>query len=133
MASIFLYPHRCDWSPEDRRSIKKILLQYYRVSQKVRTYFNRLQFKNWITYGSFFLIIKVSIKCHFFNNVGKTVNLNFDGLPGVNSLCSIHFNKDAKKNFHQIYLRTVKLPYLTKNSILSNFDLHIRPCKSDIF
>ena len=39
-----------------------------------------------------------SIKCHFLNNFGKTVNLNFNGLNGVNSLCSIYFTKDAKKN-----------------------------------
>ena len=63
----------------------------------------------------FFPITKVSIKCHFFNNSGKTVNLSFTGLIGVNSLCSIYFTKDAKKKLHQIhqiYLKTVKLPYL---------------------
>ena len=32
----------------------------------------------------FFLITKTSIKCHFFNIFGKTVNLNFNGLTGVN-------------------------------------------------
>jgi len=81
----------------------------------------------------FFRITKTSIKCHFFNIFGKTVNLNFNGLTGVNSLSSIYFNKDAKKNIHQTYLITVKLPNLAKNGILSNFDLHGWPSKSDIF
>ena len=52
------------------------------------------------------------------------MNLSFNGLTGVNSLCSIDFTKDAKKKFDQIYLRTVKLLNLTKNDILSNFDYH---------
>ena len=34
----------------------------------------------------FFPITKVSIKCDFFDNFGKTVNLKFNGLTGVNSL-----------------------------------------------
>ena len=34
---------------------------------------------------------------------------------------------------HQIYLRTVKIPNLIKNGILSNFDFHGWPSKSDIF
>ena len=32
--------------------------------------------KNWITYASFFHTSKTSIKCHFLNNFGKTVNPN---------------------------------------------------------
>ena len=63
--------------------------------------------------------------CDFLNNFGKTVNLSFNGLTGVNSLCSICFTEDAKKKFHQIdqiYLRTVKLPYLIEISILNNLD-----------
>ena len=80
-----------------------------------------------MTYETFFHITKVSIQCHFFNNFGKTVNLSFDGLTGVNSLCSIYFDKVAKKNIHQIYLRTIELPNLTKSGILSNFDLHSGP------
>ena len=88
----------------------------YRVSQKAQTHFNRLQLKNWIVYESFFHITKVGIKCHFFNNFGKTVNLNFNGLTGVNSLRSIYLNKDAKKKIYQIYLRTTKLPNLIVGS-----------------
>ena len=76
--------------------------------------------KNWTTYESFVHIIKVSIKCHFFNNFDKTLNLNLKELTSVNSFCSIYFNEDVKN--YQIYLRTVKLPNLTKNCILSNFD-----------
>ena len=38
-----------------------------------------------------------------------------------------------KKRFTKIYLRTVKLHNLTKNGILSKFDLNGRPFKSDIF
>ena len=41
-----------------------------------------------------------------------------------------------QKKFHQIcqiYLRTVKLPYLTENGILNNFDIHGWIFKSDIF
>ena len=59
----------------------------------------------------------------FFHNFGKPVKLNFNRLTGVNSLYSIYFN-EVEKKIHQIYQRTVKLPYLTKNDILSNFDLH---------
>ena len=33
----------------------------------------------------------------FLNNFGKTVNLHFNVLKGVISLCSIYFDKDAKK------------------------------------
>ena len=62
--------------------------------------------------------------CHFSNNVGKTVNLDFNGLTGVNSLCPIYFTTDAKIKIHQIYLRIVKLHNLTKNGILSNFDFY---------
>ena len=76
-----------------------------------------------MTYESFFHITKTSIMCHIINNFGKTVNLNFNGLTGDNSLCYIH----------QIYLRNVKLSIPTKNGILSNFDLHGWPSKSDIF
>ena len=57
-------------------------------------------------------------KAIFLNNFGKTVGLNFDGLTGIN------FTKDAKIMFHricQIYLTTVKLPYLIENDILNNF------------
>ena len=77
-----------------------------------------------MTYESFLHITKASIKCHFLNNFGKTVNLNFNGLTGVNSLCSIYFKKDAKEKFHQIYLTSVKLPYLIENDIQNNFDIH---------
>ena len=83
--------------------------------------------KNWIAYESFLIITKVSIKCHFFKHFGKTVNLSFNGLTDVNSLCSIYFTKDAQKKFHQIdqiYLRTVKLPYLIEIGILNNFDIN---------
>ena len=76
--------------------------------------------KSYSSYG----IIVTLVFIVFFNNFGKTVNLNFNWLPGVNSLCSIYFIKDAKKKFHQIYLKTVKLPYLTENGILNNFDPH---------
>ena len=53
--------------------------------------------KNWITYENLFHITKGSIKCNFLNNFGKTVNLTFNGLIGVNSLRSIYFTKHAKK------------------------------------
>ena len=56
----------------------------YRVSRKVRTHFNRLKLKSWITYEKKIHITKVSIKCHFLNKFGKTVNLSFNGLTGVN-------------------------------------------------
>ena len=42
-------------------------------------------------------------------------------------------NNTFEKKFHQIDLRIVKFPKLTKNNILSNFDLHVWPSKSDIF
>ena len=45
-----------------------------------------------------FFITKVGIKCHFSNNFGKTVNLNFNGLTDVKSLYSNYFTKDAKKS-----------------------------------
>ena len=35
----------------------------------------------------FFHITKVSIKCHFIYNFGKTVTQISNGLTGVNSLC----------------------------------------------
>ena len=38
-----------------------------------------------------------------------------------------------KNKIHQTYLRTFKLPNLIKNGILSNFDLHGWPSKSDTF
>ena len=58
----------------------------YRMSQKSLT-----------SYDSFFHINKVSIKCHFFDDMGKTVYLNFNGLTSVNSLCSISGQKMTKK------------------------------------
>ena len=42
------------------------------------------------------------MKCHFFDNFGKTVNLNFDGLTGVNSLCSIS-NQEMTKRGRFLY------------------------------
>ena len=42
-------------------------------------------------------ITKEGIKYHYFNNFGNTVNLSFNGLTGVNLLCSIYFTKSAKK------------------------------------
>ena len=110
----------------------------YRV---IRTYIKYQSFiikKNRITYESFFPITKVCIKCHIFNNFGKTGNLSFNGLTGVNSSCSIYFTENAKKKFYQIYqiylrLRTVKHPYPTEKGILNNFDLYGRLFKSNIF
>ena len=58
----------------------------YRMSQKSLT-----------SYDSFFHINKVSIKCHFFDDMGKTVYLNFNGLTSVNSLCSIPSQEMIKK------------------------------------
>ena len=53
------------------------------------------------------------------------MNLNLNGLTGVNSLCSKFSDKDEKKKDTPNYLRTVKLPNLIlKNGILSNFDFH---------
>ena len=40
--------------------------------------FQTLIIKNWITSESFFHTTEVSIKCHFINNFGKTVNLSFN-------------------------------------------------------
>ena len=37
------------------------------------------------------------MKYHSFDNFGKTVNLNFIGLTGVNSSCSISSQKSPKK------------------------------------
>ena len=37
------------------------------------------------------------MKCHFLNNFGKTVNLNFTELTGINSLCSISGQEITKK------------------------------------
>ena len=47
--------------------------------------------------------------------------------------CFPLFKINAKEKFHQIDLRIVKLPNRTGNNILSNFDLHGRSSKSDIF
>ena len=76
--------------------------------------FQSLIIKKLDNLGKKIYITKVSIKCHFFKNFGKTVNLSFNRSTGVNSLCSIYFTKDAKKNFHQIHLRCVKPPQLTE-------------------
>ena len=38
------------------------------------------------------------IEVPFFDNFGKTVNLNFDGLTGGNSLCSISSQEITKKD-----------------------------------
>ena len=69
----------------------------YRVSQKVLKHFNRLWLQNWITYESFFRVTNVSMKCHFVDKFGKTVNLNFNGLTEVNSLCSISSQEKTKR------------------------------------
>ena len=70
----------------------------------------------------------------FLNIFDKTVNLCFNGLTGINSLCSIYFTKDAKKKqFQQIDLRTVKLPYLIEIGNLNNFNIHSWVSKSDMF
>ena len=61
------------------------------------------------------------------------MDLNFNGLTCVKSLYSNYFTKDAKEKFHQIYLTTVKLPYLTENDILNNFEHHGWFSKSNIF
>ena len=54
-------------------------------------------YKILITYEHFFHITKFRIKYHFLNNFGKAVNLNFNGLTGVNSLCfSIYPNLSEK-------------------------------------
>ena len=55
----------------------------------------------------FFHITKVSIKCHFFNNLGKTVNLSFIVLTSVNSLCSIYFPKDKKKSVSTKFIKFI--------------------------
>ena len=55
------------------------------------------------------------------------MNLSFNGLTGVNSLCSIYFTKDAKKKLQridQIHLKTVKHSYLIEIGILNIFDFH---------
>ena len=72
-----------------------------------------------------FYATKVSMKCHFLNNFSKTVNLSFNELIDVNSLCSFYLTKEAKIKFqqiHQIYLKAVKLSYHTENGILNSFD-----------
>ena len=56
--------------------------------------FKSLIVKNWI---SLFHITKVSMKCPFFDNFGKTVNLNCNGLTGLISLCSILTQEKTKK------------------------------------
>jgi len=61
--------------------------------------------------------------CHFVF-VGKKKLVFFFNIP--------LFKMRAKKKFHQIDLRIVKLLNLTKYGILSVFDFHGRPFKSDI-
>ena len=38
-----------------------------------------------MTHETFFHIIEIITKCYFFENVGKTVSLSFNGLTGINS------------------------------------------------
>ena len=46
----------------------------------------------------FFFISILSVSSAIsFNNFGNTVHLRFNGLTGVNSLCSIYLTEDAKK------------------------------------
>ena len=55
------------------------------------------------------------------------MNLSFNALTGVNSLCSIYFTNDTKKKFPLNLSNssgTVKLHYLTEIDILNNFDIH---------
>ena len=52
--------------------------QYVSRVPKGADTFQSLITKNYITYESFFRIITTSIKYHFFNIFGKTVNLNFN-------------------------------------------------------
>ena len=75
--------------------ILTFLVKYIQGVPKGMDTFQPFKLENWITYELFFHINKNRIKCHFLNNSGKTLNLNFIGLTGVNSLCTIYFNKDA--------------------------------------
>ena len=55
------------------------------------------------------------------------MNLSFNGLTGVNSLCSIYFTKDAKKKVPPIFFNFFEncpTSYLTENGILNSFDYH---------
>ena len=71
----------------------------------------------------FFVSLR-SVSSAIFFTISVKLNLSFNRLTSVNLLCSIYFTKDAKEKLHQIYLKTVKLPYLTENNILNNFDFH---------
>ena len=71
----------------------RFFLHFVQAIPKGTDTFQSLIIKNWITYKSFFFY-----KCHFLNNFGKTVNPSFNGLTGVNSICSIYFTEDAKKS-----------------------------------
>ena len=42
----------------------------------------------------FFISLKSVTSGIYLPYFGKTVNLNYNGLTGVNSLCLIYFNKD---------------------------------------
>ena len=57
----------------------------------------------------FFHITKVSIKCHLFDNFAKTVNLNFNGLTGVNSLYSISRHEMTKKGSSELNVRSLRV------------------------
>ena len=50
----------------------------------VSTHYIQSQTKKLPEKVNFFHVIKTSVKCHFCNNFGETVNLNFNGLTGVN-------------------------------------------------
>ena len=109
------------------RCIKKnvrILFYYKMANVKVwKIWWNFGGCQNWVSIshtqgvpkgtGKFFFISLKSVSSAiFFTNFGNTVNLSFNGLIGVNSLCSIYFTKDTKKK------RTAKFIWELSNFLI---------------
>ena len=108
--------------PYDADICINIHCNIYKVSQKVRTHFNRSWLKTCIIYESFLHITKVSMKRHFLDNFGKTVKLNFNGLTGINWLCSIssqEISKNGKKNScsFELNVRSLRVVDQSQNSL----------------
>ena len=79
-----------------------------------------------------FISLELVSSTIFLTLFGKTVNLNFNRLTGVNSICSIYFYKMPKTSSTKFIWELSNFLILLKNYILSNFDFHGWPSKSDI-
>ena len=64
---------------------------------------------------------------------GKFVNLYLLGKKSYSAFFQIFHYLKKKKKVPLNLFENCEIPNFTENSILSNFDLHIRPSKSDIF